>query len=192
MSATSHHLGLTQPPECHIMFHSRLHHQTGLPTPLLNWDILWSPCSLRLRQSRGVYFQVCHPLPELTIDYQVSAWDNNGLYKNTISWLRPDVEGVEEGGEVCIAPILMIFSPPPCTVQWLYRAGVSVIVLSAGETALLGSSSLVITNNTVSCAELVISEVGDSTPTSLSVFRQSTSSDPNTTLPFLPSPHNKR
>ena len=72
---------------------------------------------------------------------------------------------------MCIAPILMIFSPPPCTVQWLYRAGVSVIVLSAGETALLGSSSLVITNNTVSCAELVISELSDNTPTNLGVFR---------------------
>ena len=71
----------------------------------------------------------------------------------------------------CIAPILMIFSPPPCTVQSLYRAGVSVIVVSAGETALLGSSSLVITNNTVSCAELVISEVvSDNTPTSLSIL----------------------
>ena len=47
---------------------------------------------------------------------------------------------------------------------------VSVIVVSPGETALLGSSSLVITNNTVSWAELVISELSDNTPTSLSTL----------------------
>ena len=65
-----------------------------------------------------------------------------------------------------------ILPAPLYSTVTVQGSGDSVIVVSAGETALLGSSSLVITNNTVSCAELVISGLSDNTLTSLSVSRQ--------------------